>query len=346
MFLPAMIRARLLRFPCLLPVCFAICLPISLAASLVICPTAHAQVDVGPKPVQNPKPVEEPKVAEEPKPAQEPQVVAAAQVVEVRVVEGQAAAQAVEIQDGEVQEAAGVAVQAVQIVGEAMIEEGVDVAVGAVQMFAVGMEGDPQASKLLSKVAVDNALIRRVCKLDDEQLKQLESLDAKWVKGKAAAGKQAGNLAAGVIRVFAGGNVGMQPDNPVEASSRVTTAYKTKLKEILKPEQLAEYEKHVKEREAFRRQANAQCIVSVLEDRLSLNDTQRDELAKSLTEWSGIQKMQATFYFQNQAYIPNLPAPVLKALTATQRKILDGMQKADFQFEMFNDGQEAIFIAQ
>jgi hypothetical protein len=138
----------------------------------------------------------------------------------------------------------------------------------------------------------------------------------------------------------------MQPDNPAEASSRLTTAYKAKLKVILKPEQLAEYEKHVKERDTFRRQANAQCIVSVLEDRLSLNDTQRDELAKSLTEWSGIQRMQATFYFQNQAYIPNLPPSALKALTATQRKILDGMQKADFQFEMFNDGQEAIFIAQ
>jgi hypothetical protein len=345
MFLPAMNRARLLCVPRLLPACLAVCLPISLAASLVICPTAYAQVDVGPKPVQNPKPVEEPKVAEEPQQVQEPKV-AVGQVVEVRVVEGQAAAQALGIQDGEVQEAAGVAVQAVQIVGEAIMEEGIDVAVDAVQMFAVGMEGDPQASKLLSKVAVDNALIRRVCKLDDEQLKQLETLDAKWVKGKAAAGKQAGNLAAGVIRVFAGGNVGMQPDNPVEASSRVTTAYKTKLKEILKPEQLAEYEKHVKERETFRRQANAECIVSVLEERLSLNDTQRDELAKSLTEWSGIQRMQASFYFQNQAYIPNLPPSALKALTATQRKILDGMQKADFQFEMFNDGQEAIFIAQ
>jgi hypothetical protein len=207
------------------------------------------------------------------------------------------------------------------------------------------MDGDPQASKLQSKVAVDNALVRRVCNLDAEQLKQLDELNAKWVNGKAAAGKQAG-LAAGVLRVFAGQNLGgMPPGNPADAAARVMTTYRTKLKEILKPEQLAEYEKHVKERDAFRCQANAECIVAVLEDRLSLKDDQRKELVKSLSEWSGIQRMQATFYFQNQAYIPNLPASALKALTPTQRKILDGMQKADFQFEMFNDGQEAIFIA-
>lgn len=316
MYRPVMLRAHLLILHCVMLACL-------LASSAI-----YAQV------------------AEEPK-------VAVGQVVEIRIAAGQAIEQQVaEPQEGQPQEApaqeagAAVAVQAVQIVGEAMVEEGMEVAEGAVQMFAIGMEGDPQASKLQSKVAVDNALIRRICKLDDEQQKQLSTLDAKWVKGKAAAGKQAGNLAAGVIRVFAGGNVGMQQDNPAEASSRVTTAYKAKLKEMLKPEQLAEYEKHVKERETFRRQANAECIVSVLEDRLSLNDTQRTELTKSLTDWSGMQRMQATFYFQNQAYIPNLPASVLKALTATQRKILDGMQKADFSFEQFNDGQEAIFIAE
>ena len=237
-----------------------------------------------------------------------------------------------------------VAVDAVEAVGAAVIEEGFAVAGAAVQILAMRV-GDAQGSKLQSKVAVDNALVRRVCKPDAEQLKKLNELDAKWVRGKAAAVKQAGNLAAGVLRVFAGPiGVGVQPDNPAEAAKRVTTAYRTQLAEILTPEQLAEYEKHVKEREAFRRQANAACIVSILEQRVSLTDQQGKELAKSLTEWSGIQNMQATFYFQNQAYIPNLPAATLKTLTATQRKILDGMQKADFQFEMFDDGQEAIFI--
>ena len=238
---------------------------------------------------------------------------------------------------------APVAVGAVEALGAAIIDEGIDLAVGAVQVLAVGI--DTQGSKLQSKVAVANALVRRVCKPDAEQLEKLNELNAKWVSGKAVAVKQAGNLAAGVLRVFAGPIAGgVQPDNPAEAAKRVTTAYKSKLAEILTPEQLAEYEKHVKEREAFRRQANAACIVSILEQRVSLTDQQGKELAKSLTEWSGIQNMQATFYFQNQAYIPNLPASTLKTLTATQRKILDGMQKADFQFEMFDDGEEAIFI--
>jgi len=252
-------------------------------------------------------------------------------------------AQPVEAQPVEAQ----VAVQAVEVVGQVVVEEGFAVAEDAIQVFAMGVDGDPQASKLLSKVAVDNALVRRVCKLDAEQLKELDLMDAKWVKGKAAARKQAGNLAAGVLRVFAGPNLGgVQQDNPAEAASRVMTSYKTKLKEILKPEQFAVYEQNVKERDVFRCQANAECVVAVLEDRLSFNEDQRKELVKSLSEWSGIQKMQATFYFQNQSYIPNLPASALKALTPAQRKILDGMQKADFQFEMFNDGQEAIFIAQ
>ncbi len=236
--------------------------------------------------------------------------------------------------------------QVLEVVGAAVVEEAFDVAGEAVQVFAMGMD-NPQGSKLQSKIAVDNALVRRVCKLDAEQLKKIDELDAKWVKGKAAAGKQAGNLAAGVIRVFAGQNLGgVQPDNPAEAATRVAKAYKAKLAEVLTPEQLAEYEKQVQERDVFRRQANAECIVAMLEERLSLKEDQRKELVKSLSEWSGIQRMQATFYFQNQAYIPNLPPSVLKALTPTQRKILDGMQKADFQFEMFDDGQEAIFIKQ
>ena len=240
-----------------------------------------------------------------------------------------------------------VVAQVFEAVGVAIVEEGFEVAGEAVQMLGVNVDGDPQGSKLQSKVAVDNALIRRVCNLDAEQLKQLNALDAKWVKGKAVAGKQADNLAAGVLRVFAFQNqVGVQQDSPAAASNRVMTAYRSKLKEILTSEQLAGYEQQVKDRGAFRRQANAECIVALLEDRLSFNDDQRKELVKSLSEWSGIQNIQASFYFQNQAYIPNLPASALKALTPTQRKILDGMQKADFQFEMFNDGQEAIFITQ
>ncbi len=242
--------------------------------------------------------------------------------------------------------AGAVAAAALDVAGDVIVEEGFAVAGDAVQVFAMAANIDPQGSKLLSKVAVDNALVRRVCKLNEEQSKQLDTLDAKWVKGKAAAQKQAGNLAAGVLRVFAGPNVGAaRQDNPAEAASRVTAAYKTKLKEILTAEQLAEFEKNVDEREAFRREANAQCVVAVLEDRLSLNDEQRKALVKSLSAWSGIRTMQATFYFQNQAYIPNLPESVLKALTPGQRKILDGMQKADFQFEMFDNGEEAVFIA-
>lgn len=234
----------------------------------------------------------------------------------------------------------------VEAVGEAVVEEGLEMADEAVQIMAIGGQVDPQSMKLQSKIAVDNALVRRICKLDAEQEEALNAINANWIRGKAGARKQADNLAAGVLRVFAGGGAVQQPNNPAEAVNRVTKAYQARLAEILKPEQLAEYEKHVKEREQFRRLANAECIVAVLEDRLSLNRDQHEELVKSLADWSGIQRMQATFYFQNQAYIPNLPASVLKALTPTQRKILDGMQKADFQFEMFNDGQEAIFINQ
>lgn len=281
------------------------------------------------------------------------QVAVEVRVAEVKAVEAKAAeAQAADVKgdDAKGDDAkllvADVAVQAVQIVGEAVVEEGLEVAGEALQVFAA-FEGDPQFSKLQSKVAVDNALVRRVCKLDADQLKQLNSMDAKWVKDKSVVAKQAGNFANGLLRVFVAPELaGAQQNNPAEAASRVTTAYKTKLKEILKPEQLEQYESLVKERDAFRRQANAECIVAVLEDRLTLNDVQRGEMVKALSEWSGIQKMQATFYFQNQAYIPNLPPSVLKALTPTQKKILDGMQKADFQFEMFNDGQEAIFIVE
>jgi hypothetical protein len=206
---------------------------------------------------------------------------------------------------------------------------------------------DPQSAKLLSKVAVDNALVRRVCDPNAEQLKKLNELDAKWVKDNSQSGKPAGNFAQGVLRIFAGpgGLGGVQPQDPAETAKRLTNAYKVKLREILTPDQCDKYQNAVTEREQFRREANAECIVAVLDDRLSLNAEQRKEIRRSLAAWPGVEKLQAYFYFQNQAYLPQLPAAALKALNASQRKIFDGIQKADFQSEMF-DGQPAIVIAQ
>jgi len=205
--------------------------------------------------------------------------------------------------------------------------------------------GDPAVAKLLTRVAVDNALIRRVCKPNDQQLEQLKKFDAKWVSAKAKTAKVAGNIGGGFLRAVVGGIAGAQQAqqiDPAAASKSVISAHRKELEAILTKEQLAEFETAILAREKFRSRANAECVVALLDDRLFLTYAQRDELATKLEAWKGIQNLQPHFYFQNHSYIPMLPAEVSKALNESQRKVLAGMQQVDFQGAMF--GQEIEFF--
>ncbi len=205
---------------------------------------------------------------------------------------------------------------------------------------------DPAIAKLVSRVAVDNATVRRICKPNEQQLERLKNLDAKWVSEKAKKAPVAGNAGGGFIRAVVGGLVGGRPVqqmDPAAASTAVIEEYRKELQSLLSKEQLAEFEAAIAERERFRRRANAECVVALLDDRLFLSHAQREELASKLEDWKGIQHLQPHFYFQNHSYIPTLPAEVAKVLNESQRKLFQSMQQVDFQGGNFGV-EDAVFI--
>ncbi len=243
------------------------------------------------------------------------------------------------------------AVQAdVVVVGQAIVgavEEGMAVegdeqvqeAVMVQEVF--GVEGS--ATAILSKIAAENALVRRVCKLSPEQLESLKQFDSKWVKKNAKVKAPNGNLAANVIRMVI---PGAPADQETEDPFKVLKLHQTELKKLLNDQQLAAYETAVTDRRKFRTQANVQCIVALLDERLNLSQVQREQISEKLTAWKGLSNVQPNFYFQNTSYIPTLPADVKKVLNDSQRKALQLMNEADIQFSMFGDGEEAIVIDQ
>ena len=98
-------------------------------------------------------------------------------------------------------------------------------------------------------------------------------------------------------------------------------------------------------RDDFRRSADVECIVAVLDERLMLNTQQRTALTMALQECDEIDDMYTPFYFQNDNYVPNLPLPLLKEhLTKEQLKLFQSMQTVMVQRSQFNDGQEQVVI--
>ncbi len=230
------------------------------------------------------------------------------------------------------------------MVGEAGDEpamEGGEVVVQEAIMINDIAGGDGMGQQLLSKVAAENALVRRVCKLSEEQLESLKQFDAEWVKKNNKAKQREGNFAANVIRMVV---PGMPADQQVQDPQKVLRVHQAELKKLLTPEQLASYEKAVADRAEFRRRANAECIVALLDERLNLSSAQRDEIGQKLVAWNGLSNIQPYFYFQNTSYFPSLPADVKKVLNASQRKAMQMMNEADIQFSMFGDGEEAVVI--
>ncbi len=233
--------------------------------------------------------------------------------------------------------------------GEAI---GVDVEVfGDVPIVLDGVElggngaGQQAAQLMYGPVAVDSALIRRVCKPSEDQLKQLNQFDAKWVakEAKLVKGNGERNVMGGFLRVFAGGMP--QQENPNSRATKISALHRKEVAKILTAEQNAAFEKAVKERDEFRIRANAECVVAMLDERLFLSAEQRKQLTEKLMAWRNIAHLEVHFYFQNQIYLPTLPSDIAKVLNASQRAVYGNIQQVDFQGDMFGVDDAVILIA-
>ena len=234
-------------------------------------------------------------------------------------------------------EAQAAAVAVMDVAVDAAVIDDVQIVVDANGMV------EQSANQLLVPVAVDNALIRRLCKLNAEQLKRLDGFDEKWVKKHTKQGKAGGNLVQGIFRAIAVG--GAQPEDTDSISPKIAAAHRKELAEILTPEQLAEFKNAVQQREDFQKRANAECVVAILDQHLCLSAEQRAKLLDVLVKWPSIQRLETIFYFQNQGFLPSLPKEVSQLLDDSQRAVLTSIQTADFHGDMFGGGDGEIVIA-
>ncbi len=237
--------------------------------------------------------------------------------------------------------------------GEAI---GVEVEAQAVEIFRdvtivmdgveLGGDGAVQLATqvMLAPVAVDNALIRRVCKPNEDQLKQLSQFDAKWVAKEAKSVKANGNknVVGGFLRVFAGGMP--EQGNTNDRATKISALHRKEVAKILTAEQNAAFEKAVKERDEFRNRANAECVVAMLDERLFLSAEQRKQLTEKLMAWKDIANLEVHFYFQNQIYLPSLPSDISKVLNESQRAVFSNIQQVNFQGQMFGVDDAGILI--
>lgn len=211
------------------------------------------------------------------------------------------------------------------------------------------MAADPKQQKLLAYAKVEVALVRRVCDLSDEQLKELATIDDKWVN--KISNEQAINVAAnngqpGLIAMFFGAR-------PAAVNQRQNTKKGVRIRideriaKLLTDQQHALYEKEREARDKFRSEAVADALIESLHPRLGLTEEQRAEIKKKITPWAQRLKLHTMYYFSGNNYYPNIPEHYLSPiLTKEQMLAYRGLQRHLFTDENFNDGNVPIVIKQ
>jgi hypothetical protein len=207
---------------------------------------------------------------------------------------------------------------------------------------------------LLQKYArVQGALLRRVCKLTDDQEQQLSKMvTADWISNevKQATDAPAKWAAAGIARLLGGRAVVANGQNqPQEINVLVRKVIDKKIASLLNEQQASQFHEECEARDHFRREAQAGMLVAVLDRRLYLTEPQREALLPLIAKW--LQKdLYWQFYFQNEAYIPNIPKTILsQVLEREQVDALAGLNSYNYeaeQIEMQLGDQQDQFIIQ
>jgi hypothetical protein len=179
-----------------------------------------------------------------------------------------------------------------------------------------GENADPMApyrEMLKAPLKVELSFIKRACKLNDEQRKQVIGAGREWLETylpKFAKTQQDPNGQMVMVNVGPG-NFAQQrrsKKNKQELPELIGAAIGDKLTD----EQKKLYQDECEKREAFRRQAIVENIVAIVDDRLRLDAAQREAIAKSLVEHWGEFTPPPLEMFANMSsfneYMPQLPA--------------------------------------
>ncbi len=168
----------------------------------------------------------------------------------------------------------------------------------------------------------EKKFLSKVCELSPEQNDKLNGLGddlkleaLKNKRGRAVMGEafpvQVGNVALALNR---------------STISEFRRGLREKFKEVLTAEQKAKYQSEIDAKDEFTRQACAECLVAIIDERVALEPDQFKPLADSLKSWDGGVDMQLDYFLQSSTtnYRPQIPDKFYKKLlTPDQLKVFE-----------------------
>lgn len=174
----------------------------------------------------------------------------------------------------------------------------------------------------------EQTFLMRVCELDAQQKEQVEQL-GKGLRQESlkALDQENVNRFDGNGRLLLQRQVKIRVgDDQVIVNRQAIDTYRNKLhekfKSVLKPEQQEKFTYELKARDEFSRRANAELLVTILDQKLSLKPEQIEPLRQSLAGWTEADELHLTQYLQQNAenWIPPIPAKYLADHLTTEQQ--------------------------
>lgn len=224
------------------------------------------------------------------------------------------------------------------------------VEIEAEEAFEAVIPLDDNQFKLLNYAKVEVALVRRACKLSEEQQQELAGVDEKWVKNicqEQVKGAKANVQQPGLIAMFFGARPRQNNAQQPVSIPAVKAKIDARLVDFLTEEQKAAYEKEKELRHQFRNEATADAFIESLQPRLGMTEQQREEIKARVVPWASRQDLHTMYYFSGNNYYPDLPEHLLSpTLDKEQMAAFRGLQKHLFTRDNVNDGNPPIVVKQ
>ena len=159
---------------------------------------------------------------------------------------------------------------------------------------------------------LEKKILRKSCELTSEQDGEVTDLNEFMASQIKATFEK---LTDKPIEFRLGARIMRQPSATTAqyraALDKLSAQYREKLSALLSADQRATYEAEQQARADFRRQAHVECLATLIEQKLDLNDEQRKKLVSKLSGYDLVEKLQMSFYLQNESYLPSLPEALL-----------------------------------
>ena len=188
---------------------------------------------------------------------------------------------------------------------------------------------------------VRRGLIKRTCELNEDEKKNLDSIEEVWFNQELAKGAQKGGIVENGVAMLLGRPARVDVNDAPGKVKRLQSLLDKKLFDFLSIEHRTQVQAAIEEMERFECEANAQVLVSKMDEMFVLSAEQRDLLEPKLATWLKGKSLHMHLYMQNRNYLPNIPVDIVqKVLTSEQRKLFAATRKADqdyltYQIQMF-----------